>query len=436
MNYPKILIVSRLNWDDMSVSNTLTNMFGGYDPNKIARIYIETMQPNTKCCKLFYQISEISLINKLFKWSTSTGRVIRTDGAINVASSNPSFDGSAKQEASVMNFVRTHRSFLFSVLREILWYFNGWKSKELEEFIADFNPDVVWLDGSPLILMNRLNKFVYKTAQKPAVTFLMDDVYCYESCSSWLDRLFKYFLRKHVKWTVNHSEHVFVSSLKMKEEYDSIFGINSTFITKGVCSEQLKTNVETIHKPIRMVYLGNLLIGRLDSLVLIAECMKQINCDGEKLQLSVYTNSVVSESDKRRLLCDNSVKLYPPVSYDKVPDVIAENDVQVFTESMNGKHMSVARLSFSTKIIDYIQSGKCILAIGSHDVAPIEYFKNEDAALVATNKAELLQALLRLTDEQVIREYANKAIECGKRNHDIVKMRQTIYSVIQNVAVL
>ena len=119
---------------------------------------------------------------------------------------------------------------------------------------------------------------------------------------------------------------------------------------------------------------------------------------------------------------------------DKVPAIIAENDVLVFTESMDGKNMSVARLSFSTKIIDYIQSGKCILAVGPKDVAPIEYFKNEDAAIVATNKKELMDALVLLTDQTVIHEYAEKAIACGKRNHDRKKMHNTIYSILCNVA--
>lgn len=432
MKYPKILIVSRLNWDDTSVSNTLTNLFGDYDPDKIARIYIETQQPNTRCCHRFYQISEFALLKKLYKWDQKTGKVILTDGQVKAKIVTE--DSNSQKEASLMNWVRGHRSLLFSILREFLWCFNTWKTKELELFIKDFDPDVIWLDGSPLILMNRMNNYVYKVANKPAVTFLMDDVYTYKSCTGFFHKIFKYFLRKHVKETVAHVNHVFVSSQKMKQEYDEIFGVNSTFITKSFDTNPIVTNVETIHKPVRMVYLGNTLIGRLESLIYIAESMKAINKNGQKLTLSVYTNSVISESDKKRLLCDSGVQLLPPVSFAKVPDIIAENDVQVFTESLDGRFMSVARLSFSTKIIDYIRSGKCILAVGPKDVAPIEYFKNEDAALVATTKDELMDCLLRLTDENVIREYAGKAVECGKRNHDEAIMHNRIYSILEQVA--
>ncbi|HIX22809.1 MAG TPA: hypothetical protein H9984_10775 [Candidatus Parabacteroides faecavium] len=431
MRYPKLLIVSRLNWDDNSVSNTLTNLFSDYDPDKIARIYIETQQPNTKCCHHFYQISEFSLIKKFWQWGLKTGRIIDTDDGENNSMND---DKTANQETFVMNYVRSHRSWLFSVFREILWLFGGWKTRELKKFIIDFDPDVVWLDGSPLILMNRLNNYVYKVAKKPMVTFLMDDVYCYESCVSFFDRIYKYFLRKYVKWTVDHSHHVFVASQKMKEEYDLMFGVNSSFITKSFDTDMLKSHVDRINKPVKMVYLGNVLIGRLNSLIYVAECMKEINKNGQRLQLSIYTNSFISKKDKKRILIDDGVRLYPPVAYNEVPEIIAGSDVLVFTESLDGKNMSVARLSFSTKIIDYIQSGKCILAVGPKDVAPIEYFRNEDAALVASSKEELMAKLMQLTDETVIRKYAEKAIVCGKRNHDKIRMHKRIYSIIRNVA--
>lgn len=427
--FPKLLIVSRLVWEDNSVSNTLTNLFGDYDPEKIARIYIETKTPKTRCCHRFYQISEFSLVKKIYRWRTKTGRVIDTHHTI-----EPDENSTARQEESTMNFVRGHRSWFFTFARDILWLFNGWKTKELKAFIKDFNPDVVWLDGSPLILMNRLNNYVAKVAKKPTVTFLMDDVYCYESCTGFFDRIYKFFLRKQVKRTVRHCKQVFVSSQKMKTEYDRIFGVNSMFITKSFDADKITTDVEVVHKPVRLVYLGNVLIGRLRTLINIAECLKVINKERQKLQLSIYTNTYISEEDKKRLLCDSGVRLCPPVSFDKVPDIIAENDVQVFTESMDGKDMLVARLSFSTKIIDYIQSGKCILAVGPKDVAPIEYFKNEDAAIVATNMDELMNSLSKLTNEDLIREYAEKTIACGKRNHDRKKMHNAIYSKISEVA--
>lgn len=131
MEYPKLLIVSRLVWNDNSTSNTLTNLFEDYDPNKIARIYIETKQPNTKCCHKFFQISEYSLIKRLFNWRVKTGRVIDESAGINVVEEKSHIKLS-NNEASLMTFVRSHRSCFFTFLRELLWAFwRGGKQKNL-----------------------------------------------------------------------------------------------------------------------------------------------------------------------------------------------------------------------------------------------------------------------------------------------------------------
>lgn len=426
---PKVLIVSRLVWDDSSNSNTLGNLFKNYNPDRIARIYIESKFPNTNCCYRFYQISEFSLVKKLFNWRLSTGRIIDTryDKKVNDIDLKV-----AKNEASTFNFVRGHRLWIFSILRDILWSFNGWKSKELKQFIHDFNPDIIWLDGSPLILMNRLNNYVLKESGKPAVTFLMDDVYDYRSCASVWDKIYKYFLRKHVKKTVKSSKHVFVASPKMKEEYDQIFNINSTFLTKRIAVENLKLSIKDNSKPTRLIYLGNVLIGRLETLAEISQAIKRINSSNIQITLDIYTGDAISKKQRE---CFNvkGVTLHGLVPYNEVPALIKNSDVQVFVESLEGTKSKIARLSFSTKIIDYLTSGKCILAVGSPELAPIEYFKNEDAALVATNKTEIPNVLLQLINSEIVNEYAKKAMDCGIRNHERNKLDNQLISILESI---
>ncbi len=431
---PKILIVSRLVWDDSGSSNTLSNIFANYDAERISRIYIETIPPNTKCCFRFFQISEIALLKKLFKWRTKTGKVINTKHSLVLTEKEIRREHKReKEEAGIMNYVRKHRSGIFTILRDILWGFNGWKSKELRKFVIESNPDIIWLDGSPLILMNRLNNYVRNLLPNtPALTFLMDDVYNYHSCASGFDKLYKFFLRKQVKKTVDSCQHVFVASPKMEEEYDNIFGVESTFITK---SFEINDNVEfkAPKGQTRLVYLGNILIGRLGTLISIAEVIREINQNSIKLTLDIYTGNHISQ-DKLELLNVPGVTIHPSVPYSEVPQIIEKADVQIFVESFEGKAKNIARLSFSTKIIDYLLSGKSILAAGDKDLAPIEYFKKQDAALVATNQNELKESLLKLTDPNMVVEYAKKAYECGKINHNKAYMDSIIFGKLKDLA--
>ena len=429
---PKLLIVSRGVWDDtMGTSSTLTNLFEDYEPDRLAHLYIETIAPNTKCCHRFFQISEISLVRKLYKWKTKTGHYFDTRKQESAVTDNKI----AEKEASTMQYVRGHRSIWLSFAREILWASNGWKSNELKQFIMEFSPDVVWLDGSPLPLMNRLFDYVLNIAKKPAVIFMQDDVYTYESCGSrWSAKFYKWMLRKRVRKVVQQCDDMFVISPKMKKEYDDVFKLNSTLITKGIDIDMIPPVCHEIHNPIRLVYLGQVIYGRIYSLISIAEALENINADGVKMQLFVYTNNQINEEEKKKLLVKDSVFLMPPVSYCDVPRVMNENDVVVFVESFELQYCNVARLSFSTKIFDYLASGKCILAIGPGNIAPIEYFKEENAAVVATSKDEIMDAIQSLSNKIVVEKYANQARECALRNHDRKRMNELIYGKLEALA--
>lgn len=430
---PKVLIISRGVWDDSKgTSSTLSNLFEDYDSEKLAHLYIETIPPNTKCCHRFFQISEFALVHKLFKWWTKTGHEINTQIGLGLEQN----ERIASQEASAMGLVRRHRSFWFSLAREILWGFNGWKSKELKDFVKSFDPDVVWMDGSPLPLMNRLYDFVLKVAKKPAVIFMQDDVYTYKSCSEkWTSRLYRWYLRKTVKRVVLHCNDMFVASPKMKQEYDEIFGFISTFIAKSVDTNRvLRYDDNFINNPVRMVYMGQVIYGRIYSLIDIAEALSDINNDGTKLQLYIYTNNEISEKEKHRLLCGGNVFLEPPVPYTEVPNIIKNNDVVVFVESFAPQFCKVARLSFSTKICDYLASNKCIFAVGPSDIAPIEYFGEEDAAIVANNKDEIKNKLQLISDQKTVLEYRHKAQRCLKKNHERKKMDEVIYGKLAEIA--
>lgn len=96
-----------------------------------------------------------------------------------------------------------------------------------------------------------------------------------------------------------------------------------------------------------------------------------------------------------------------------------EADVVVFAEALEGKDANVAKLSFSTKITDYLSSGKCILAIGREYIAPIDYFNRYDAAIIAHSENEIHEAVIKLINNpELVDSYGEKAFNTAKRNHE------------------
>lgn len=426
-DFPKVLIVSRGVWDDSGTSSTLTNLFSNYPSEQLAHIYIETKKPNTRCCSSFFQISEYSLVKKFFKWRTKTGQ--RVDSHYN-------YDMKiAEKEFSAMSYVREHRKYIYTVLREILWLFNGWKSKELKQYIYDEKPDVVWFSGSPLILMNRLSRYVVKTAGKPYCIYEMDDVYSNKNYGrNFIKHMYRIILRRIVKKLVKGSSQLFVISPKMKKEYDAAFGTDSIVLTKGIDFTSVSYHPYKVESPVRMLYMGQVIYDRLSSLELIGKALDEINKEDKRIVLNIYTNNFVSFQRKNNLVKNNNVFFHNPVPYSEVYNVICQSDVVVFVESLNDNFKDIARLSFSTKITDYLASGKCIFAVGPKDIAPIEYFKDNDAALVAGSFDEIKNRINDLLQPETIEKYSIKAFSCGMTNHDKARLDKIVFEKLKEIA--
>lgn len=430
MRQPKILVIVRGAWDDTKgASGTVSNLFMNADPERTACIYIESKKPKSNYCRFFYQISEIALVKKLYRWRIKTGK------RLDLSSENVIYfdEKTVEQEEKTMNYVRGHRSHIYTWLREMLWGLNGWKTKELKYFITDFNPDVIWFFGSPLVLMNKIASYVIRTCNKPAGVFLMDDAYTYiDEDKGPIAHFYKSRLRKSIREVVGLCTKVFVISPKMKKEYDKAFGVDSVFITKGIDFSKKHFEPLNPHKPLRMVYMGQVIYGRIYSLIAMASAIKEFNIEETRLTLDIYTTNSLNDSEKSQLLVTKDVNLQKPVPFSKVEETIAQYDVVVFVESFEKKFKNAARLSFSTKITDYLGSGKCIFAVGPSNIAPIEYLVDEDAAIVATSLDEIGEKMKLLCNDDLVKQFAQKAFECGVRNHSNERIRQEVYDKFLN----
>lgn len=426
-NLPRILIVLRTAWNDSyGTSSTLSNIFDSYNPDHLAHVYVDAQLPCTTRCRRFFQISESALIKKVFNWRLKSGRVVRNKP---LAESRVE-EVNANQK--ILNFARQRRFSLMGSARELLWYLNGWKSKELKEFIHEFDPDIVWLDGSTNVFLNRLYNYVVDIAKKPVMFYFMDDNYTWKSMVGH-NYLRRYLLRQSVDRLIKKTSRVLTISPKMKMEFDELFHVNSTIITKSIDYSDLVFQESTLHKPIRIVYLGQLIYGRMTTVLKLVEAIDKVNSGGVKIQLNIYTNTPISTKERSCLTGKGAVILHKPVPYAQIPSVISENDVLLFVESLESKYSRDARLSFSTKITDYLCGSKCILAVGPEDSAPIEYFREEDAALVATNDYGIDECLNKLLKDGVVNSYAHKAFECGRRNHEKKMMEKRLMTVIDNI---
>lgn len=421
----KILILSVSAWNSKVGADTWPVLVSGHDPQNIANICLREEAPDSDACSNYFVISENKILKSFFNRRIKTGYPVQK-GTMCEDSSQDLKEHNRRYEK-----MRRHRGFLSLSARELVWEFGRWKTPELDRFLLDFNPTVILYSMDGYIHFNRLCLYAKKLTGAKSIGFFVDDNFTYRQSSRMGDQFFRFFQRRSLKKVAKHTDAFFAITDMTKQEADQTFGIDCVVLTKPLNREPVYIK-STYRMPIRILYTGNLQIGRDRSLVKLVNVLKRINQDEVRFVVDVYTKTTLSEEVERSL--DSSFcNLYPPVSQSEVLEMQRRADVLLFLEDVDGPDAKVARLSFSTKITDYLSSGKCILAIGCADTAPMRYLTENQAALTATKEDDIELVLQQIVnDPHILNEYAQRACELGIRNHSKEKILQAFNDTIRN----
>lgn len=419
----RILITSIACWNQQTGSNTFSTLFEDFESSNLANIYIDAELPDSKVCSRYFGIREWDVVRSVYKRKLKTGsEVLVIDGNRNTAAPI----NKTKQ------FARKRRR-LFLWIRELAWKLGRWKSKELNAFLDDFNPEVLVFPIESYPYFNRLNEYIIKKCKpKKVIGYLWDDNFTYKQHPhNVLHKVERFFLRKQVKRLVGLCTDVLAISPKMKAECDAEFGVDSVVLTKPI--NQINQFVDyTVQKPVNVLYTGKLNIGRDQSLVKIVDVLEKGNYSPDDLQINVYTNSDLSSEIKNRLETSGFCHIHPPVPQYKVFELQSKADVLLFLESMSNEDLT-ARLSFSTKLTDYFAAGKCIWAVGNDDLGPMSYLRDQSAGVVCGSDSEIVKAVDSLiSNSQFVKEYALNAYRCGLENHNKEMVVRKLHSVIES----
>ena len=410
MDLPRVLVVGTNPWREDGTAHTLKNIFSCWEPNKLALIYTKSGLPCTNVASRFFQISENLILKNLIKPWKPIGQEVKSTEIV---------DTKLTVEENA-RYAKAHKnpSMLLTICREFVWLLGHWRSKALNNFIKDFNPELLFIPIYPTVYTSWIQKYVIRKTKKPFACYLADDNYSYDSCKGFFSYLHRFWLRKNVRWLSTHCNQMYVIVEKEKEDTDKLFGTDSLILTKSIDFTNRPFAPHPLNKPIKFVYTGSLIIGRDKTMAMIADAINEVNKDGIKAELDIYSKDEPVAEVMARL--NNGASHHRGfIQRDQVDRVQQEADVVVFAEALEGKAANIARLSFSTKITDYLANGKCILAVGKKDIAPIDYFERNDSAIIAYSKQEIFQKISSIVNTPgLIAEYSKKAYDCAVRNHE------------------
>ncbi len=425
----RILVLSSTPWsNDNSFGNTFSNIFEGIDDIEVANIACRPGVPTSYVVKRYFQITEKALIKNLFNKSVPTGIEIN----LNVTEK---IDKTFSENIKARTFGAKRRWRILFWMQNLLWAMGRWKSRELINFIDDFKPDLIFQPIYFSTYLNDIVKFIKKHTNVPMIGYISDDCYTLKQFSFsllyWISRL---YTRRKVKRTIEQCEVLYVISNVQKREYEKIFTPPCKVLTKCAdFSDERKPDFKEPKEVLKIVYAGNISSGRYEILSELAKAIEKINSDSKKFELSIYTMTPLTKKQKRVLLTE-SVHLYPPVSYTKIREIQKNSDILLHCEGFSLKEKLAVHQSFSTKIVDYLEINRCILAIGDDYCASIQYFIENKCGAVATKKEEIETELLKLyNNRELLKSYAEKGWESGKKHHHKPIMQNMVKQDLNNL---
>jgi hypothetical protein len=249
------------------------------------------------------------------------------------------------------------------------------------------------------------------------VQFLVDDIYAARH-----SRTYKKVIARQLKM----SDKLYAITSSLKEEYEKIFGVEFDILRKGcdfsVPVEKKNSEVKTI------VYAGNLLYGREQTLIALANAIKVHNeHSGSKLALEVYSATPIDDNVKASLNLPGASAFMGPRLYSEIVEILRQAAVVLHVESFNEEQKKIVKHSFSTKITDCLQSGAALYAIGSQGLASIDEVLRIPGAFVSTDLAQIPKALEEMAQADL---YENAALmrAYALEHFDIQKNREKLYA--------
>ena len=415
---PKVLIISSSTFSKTTNNGkTLSSFFYGYPKENIAQVSYTLGKGNPEVCTSYYVISISDVKN----------------GRLGQDMSSYCCDLREEKKAPKQK----------SALERIFHYFSAkrypfavnkknevWKKADFSgtlTWIKNFDPDIVFFQGFSMEYGYWFALRVCEEFELPLILELTDDytenLYKLSPIGRKCNKSYVEYLAKGI----SYADKTIVISPKMEEEYRKRFGgqievmMNSVFLSDVQDFEERDKN--------DYIYAGNVLLNRWKVLINFAKALKKSN---EKAVLSIYTPDVPSDKILKQFKKQSNIVYGGSLSKEELEKRMKKCGSVVHVEAFDKLNKKITRLSLSTKISEYMNSGALICAIGPEDISSIEYLsKNNVALCMCKNDVdEMAKKLKELNDEETIKGYIARARALCEEEHDIVKNSNRIKEMI------
>ena len=416
---PRVLIISTSTYRPDNQTRAADTYFHNWPKNNLIHLYSNSSEPTKGHSFSFFQITDYDMVNKILKRKKKVGKIYY-DEQINSYQNSPILKEKNKGVLSIFK----KRSWLRYYLRKLLWSKKRWLTPELEKWVSDFSPELIYCGASDDYFIMDISLFLSKKYNVPLIVTIGDDYY-FEKTGF----LLKPYKRKYKKIFNEIMETdgfaVYISD-KIANKY------NSTFKKQGF---PIYLNSDINPAPYEKIvfefnYFGNVELGRHKALAYLGDLLKTINCD---YKINVYCPKVSNKII--RFLLKHNCFVHGLLSYEQVKDKMNSGAFNIVASGFKKQNIEKTRYSLSTKISDCLASSGPIIAIGPNDDGAIDYLSHRKCAIIVNKQSSELSSLkVKLHDFKYLKQLSDKAKEVYKNEHDIEKNR-TMFEEACKIAV-
>lgn len=378
--YPKVLFISHHVFSYYNHNGkTFSNIFNKWCKTSLAQLYYSSEYPQEDFCDNYFNLNDTMILkrNKYIGRRYTEKDIMKGEKYI------------SNNTINIHKSIRKRSLSMKVFFKNILWGSHRWNSKNFKSWLEDYKPEVVVAVGGGAISSYIIARHIAKSYNIPVCMYFTDD-YFYKSLDglSIFGQLNYWALEYAMKILLKYISVIFTIGDKMANEYAKKFKKKCIPIMNGIDINRYIITNNTIlsgnKTKLKIAYFGGLHLNRWKSIKKLIDAIEKNYCN-IKFSLSIYT---VDEPNE--MILENIHR--PPFSYymgnvsdSKLVSKMNLYDILLHVESFENTIIQKTRLSISTKIPEYLATGKVIFAIGPSNIASIEYLELNKLACICSS---------------------------------------------------
>jgi len=292
------------------------------------------------------------------------------------------------------------------------------KDEDINEIRA-FSPQVIYTIGETITALN-LAYTLSVQLEIPIIIHFMDN---WRHAIEWDNNpLLKRYQKKLTEicdLCYSRTTECVAIGERMAEAYEYETGIKHSVIMNSIDTKKYFCLPKQEEGTIHFVYAGGLHLGRDRSLEMIGKCIDRACVhSGFSAALDIFTSMDDIDMFSEQFNSLSNTFLRPAVSHDQIQEVYQNSDILVHVESKELKNNTFFKYSVSTKIPEYLATGRPLLFYGPEDISLFRFLRDNRLAYTVSNEDELQKAVECLLNRKE-NQYGTNAIKYAKEHFDI-----------------